>query len=144
MRIGSFAAATGLSRDTIRFYEQQGLLRPQRVGDGGYRHYAAADVDRCAMIRLGQQLGFSLRQIRELADAWDSGRLTPARKRAELDARLLDLDARIAALKRMRAYVRAKLDWMERGSHGLPPTLADLADRPPRRPASPARARRAG
>ena len=125
MRIGQFSQVTGLSRDTVRFYEKQGLLKPARTGDGDYRAYTPADIDRCAMVRLGQQLGFSLQQIRELAEDWESNRLTPAKKRQELNARLADLDAQIAALQRMRGYIVTKLEWMASGEVGIPPSLLE-------------------
>jgi MerR family transcriptional regulator, copper efflux regulator len=123
MRIGQFSEHTGLTRDTIRFYEKQGLLKPIRSGDGGYREYATTDVDRCAMIRLGQQLGFSLAQIRELATDWESNRLTPAKKRRELMARLEDIDMQIAGLQHTRCYIVTKLEWMANGEQGAPPSL---------------------
>jgi MerR family transcriptional regulator, copper efflux regulator len=123
MRIGQFSELTGLTRDTIRFYEKQGLLKPIRSGDGDYREYATTDVDRCAMIRLGQQLGFSLAKIRELATEWESNRLTPAKKRRELMARLEDLDLQIAGLRRMRGYIVTKLKWIANGELGTPPSL---------------------
>ena len=130
MRIGQFSEVTGLTRDTIRFYEKQGLLKPIRSGDGDYRAYAATDVDRCAMIRLGQQLGFSLQQIRELAEDWEGNRLTPEKKRQQLEARLLDLDTQIATLQRMRGYIMTKLEWMASGELGIPPALLEQTHAP--------------
>ena len=47
MRIGDLARETGVSRRLLRYYEEQGLLRPARLGNG-YREYAEADV---AMVR---------------------------------------------------------------------------------------------
>lgn len=132
MRIGQFSEVTGLTRDTIRFYEKQGLLKPIRSGNGDYREYAATDADRCAMIRLGQQLGFSLQQIRELAEDWESNRLTPEKKRQQLDARLLDLDTQIATLQRMRGYIVTKLEWMASGELGIPPALLEQTLAPQR------------
>ena len=59
MRIGELATATGLSRDTLRFYEKRGLLRAQR-GSNGYRDYPAESVQWLGYLRLAQSLGFTL------------------------------------------------------------------------------------
>jgi MerR family copper efflux transcriptional regulator len=62
MRIGELAVAAGLSRDTLRFYEQRGLLSPAR-GSNGYRCYSAATLELLGYIRTAQRLGFSLAEI---------------------------------------------------------------------------------
>ena len=62
MRIGSLAAASGLSRDTLRFYEERGLIRSVR-GSNGYRIYQAETVQLLGYIRSAQKLGFSLNEI---------------------------------------------------------------------------------
>ena len=62
MQIGEVAAATGLSRDTLRFYEKRGLLRARRSANG-YRDYPAEALDWLRYIRIAQQLGFSLAEI---------------------------------------------------------------------------------
>ena len=59
MRIGAMAQATGLSRDTLRFYEKRGLLRAQR-GANGYRDYPPDAADWLRYLRTAQQLGFTL------------------------------------------------------------------------------------
>ena len=59
-KIGAFAAAAGVRRDTIRYYERTGLLRdPGRTG-AGYRVYEDADLLRLHFIRAAQELGFTL------------------------------------------------------------------------------------
>eukprot|EP01032_Pedospumella_encystans_P037187 gene37187-42118_t len=62
MQIGEIAAATGISRDTLRFYEKRGLLRARRSANG-YRDYPPEAVDWLRYIRTAQQLGFSLKEI---------------------------------------------------------------------------------
>jgi MerR family copper efflux transcriptional regulator len=56
MLIGELAAASGLSREALRFYEQQGLIRARRL-DNGYRDYPAEAVALVQYIRTAQQLG---------------------------------------------------------------------------------------
>src|SRR6266568_8786413 len=66
LQIGQVAEKTGLTVDAIRFYEKAGLLpRPVRT-EGGYRLYHQREVADLEFIQRAQQLGFSLREIREL------------------------------------------------------------------------------
>src|SRR6266705_3175361 len=66
LHIGHVAKRTGLSVDAIRFYEKAGLLpRPART-EGGFRLFHQREVADLEFIQRAQQLGFSLREIREL------------------------------------------------------------------------------
>jgi MerR family mercuric resistance operon transcriptional regulator len=65
-RIGEAAKATGLSIDTIRFYEKEGLLRRSTRTEGGFRLFGQSQIDTLKFIRNAQELGFSLSEIREL------------------------------------------------------------------------------
>ena len=66
MQIGTVAKETGVSIDTIRFYEKQGLLKRQLRTNGGFRLFENGDVERLKFIRSAQELGFSLAEIGEL------------------------------------------------------------------------------
>ena len=66
MQIGRVAQSTGLSVDTIRFYEKQSLIPLAQRTDAGYRVYDENTVDRLQLISRAQSLGFSLQEIREL------------------------------------------------------------------------------
>ena len=55
MLIGELATASGLSREALRFYEQQGLIRARRL-DNGYRDYPPEVVTLVQYIRTAQQL----------------------------------------------------------------------------------------
>jgi DNA-binding transcriptional MerR regulator len=66
MQIGQVAQSTGLSIDTIRFYEKQGLVHAPPRSSGGYRVYDERDVERFRFVGRAQSLGFSLQEIREL------------------------------------------------------------------------------
>jgi len=66
LTIGELAAAAGVGRETIRYYERTGLLKEPPRSGAGYRQYAADAVDRLRFIRRSQELGFTLREIAEL------------------------------------------------------------------------------
>ena len=62
MRIGELAQASAVSRDTLRFYEQRGLIAAQRSANG-YRDYPAQMVQLVLYIKTAQRLGFTLGEI---------------------------------------------------------------------------------
>lgn len=64
MRIGELERATGLSRDTIRYYERIGLITPPTRLANGYRDYAEHAVTELRFIRKAKELDFSLEDIR--------------------------------------------------------------------------------
>ncbi|HEV2673754.1 MAG TPA: MerR family DNA-binding transcriptional regulator [Aliidongia sp.] len=66
--IGDLATDLGVSPRAIRFYEDQGMLAPQRIG--GNRVYTQRDLARLKLILRGKRLGFSLSDIRELLDLY--------------------------------------------------------------------------
>lgn len=109
MQIGALAARTGLSRDSLRFYEQRGLLQARRLANG-YRDYPEEAVPWLGYVRTAQQLGFTLAEIAAdlplLAEGQDAG---PA-LRATLARKLADVDERIAALQGLRAALAARLE----------------------------------
>ncbi len=67
LTIGKAAHEAGVGVETIRFYERQGLVaKPRRPNGSGVRVYPTETVERIRFIRQAQQIGFSLREIREL------------------------------------------------------------------------------
>lgn len=65
-KIGAAAKETGLSIDTIRFYEKEGLLSHSARTEGGFRLFGPGQIGALKFIRNAQELGFSLNEIREL------------------------------------------------------------------------------
>ncbi|WP_448329534.1 MerR family transcriptional regulator [Sulfitobacter sp. M13] len=68
LTIGAVARSAGSKVQTIRYYEQVGLLKPTRRTRGGQRRYSVADIDRLEFILHSRQFGFSLEAIRELLE----------------------------------------------------------------------------
>ena len=69
MRIGEMARAYGVTLRTLRFYEDKGLITPQR--DGTTRLYSRRDRSRLQLIMLGRKVGFSLRDVKQMMDLYD-------------------------------------------------------------------------
>ncbi len=113
--IGELSAAFGLSPRAIRFYEDQGLIAPERVGV--QRVYSKRDRARLQLILRGKRLGFSLADIREFLNLYDAGRgkqmaMTLARTRSrirELEQQLEDITITLAELRDMESEIAALL-----------------------------------
>lgn len=71
LTIGGMAKRTGTKVQTIRYYEQIGLMPDPGRTEGGQRRYGEAELDRLSFIRHSRQLGFPLDAIRELLDLSD-------------------------------------------------------------------------
>lgn len=108
MRIGDIARATGISRDTLRFYEKRGLLTARRSGNG-YRDYPPEAVRWLTYIRTAQSLGFTLAEIEAdlplLADPDGSSETI----RSALRTKLAEIDRRIDGLAALRGELVARL-----------------------------------
>lgn len=108
LRVGPLAKATGLSVRTLHYYDEIGLLSPERHTSAGHRLYGPEDVRRLQHIISLRQLGFSLEEIRDSLDRPDfSLDLTLARHIDRLDEQIdlqRSLRRRLAAiLERLRA-----------------------------------------
>jgi len=108
MLIGQLATAAGISRDTLRFYEQQGLIRARRL-DNGYRDYPEEVLMLVNYIRTAQQLGFTLMEIgHKLPDIWDAADPGPAIAQV-LGEKLQEIDVRIEALRELREQLAVRI-----------------------------------
>ena len=129
MTIARLAEAGGVGVETVRYYQRRGLLaeppRPQGPGSGGgVRRYGAQDVRRLRFIRSAQAAGFTLEQIGELL-ALDAGE-DRGRALALAQERLVELDARIAELEAARASLKRLARECGAGSKGPCPILASF------------------
>ncbi len=109
MHIGALAAATGLSRDTLRFYEKRGLLTSARHPNG-YRDYPAQTVDWLRYLRGAQALGFTLAEIEADRAVLADPAASVERIREALTQKLDDIDQRIAGLTALRAELARRLE----------------------------------
>jgi MerR family Zn(II)-responsive transcriptional regulator of zntA len=112
MRIGELCRHAGVSRDTVRYYEKMGLLdkATQPHITNTYKHYSALSLQRIRLIVHAKALGFTLAEIREVIDVWDSPSFGVAQKAACLQAKLKALDEKSHALSTLRAGLLNALD----------------------------------
>jgi MerR family Zn(II)-responsive transcriptional regulator of zntA len=99
--IGKLAALADVRTDTLRYYEQEGLIAPTGKSDGGYRLYDQDSLRRMRFIKQAQQCGFTLTEIRELLllRSCEAACCGDVRKRA-IEKRL-QLENKVRALKAM-------------------------------------------
>lgn len=102
LAIGKLADSTGTKVQTIRYYEEIGLIRPFMRSDGGHRLYAPEDVDRLKFIRHARELGFPIDAIRELLKLSDNPETSCAAADAIARAQLEQVEIRLEKLKALR------------------------------------------
>ena len=118
--ISDLAKEFDLTTRAIRFYEDMGLLEPERAGPGGRnRIYSPRDRTRLRLTLRAKQLGLSLTEAKEIIDLYDSPRDTGAQlrkflevlasHRRQLEDRLADLQANLAEVRDQESEARALL-----------------------------------
>ena len=109
MKVGELAEATGVSVQTIRFYERRGLLPEPRRLQSGYRDYPAETVRAVLRIKQMQEVGFTLRELGRFLQLLDAEPHNHAERRACAEAKLRDIDARIERMRAMREELSRRL-----------------------------------
>jgi len=113
--IEQVAARTGLTKRTLRYYEEVGLLAPTDRTEGNYRRYSEMDIQRLERIKkLRDLLGFSLAEIRELLNADDERGQIKVAYLQETEA-----SAKISQLDRADELIRSQLHMIEQKIEGL-------------------------
>jgi len=120
--IEQVAAHTGLTKRTLRYYEELGLLPPTDRTEGNYRRYSEADIQRLEHIKkLRDLLGFSLADIREILDAEDErGQIKVAyQHETETATKIAQLDRADELIRNQLHLIQLKLDGLEQMRAGL-------------------------
>lgn len=113
LRTGELAAAAGVSRETLRYYERIGLLPEPRRSASGYRQYPSESVDRLRFVGRAQELGFTLAEVDELlALRVDDPEACDA-VRGRATAKLSSVESKIAALRRIASTLGRLIEQCE-------------------------------
>ncbi|UWQ91682.1 helix-turn-helix domain-containing protein [Aliisedimentitalea scapharcae] len=108
--IGTLSRKTGTKVQTIRYYEQIGLMHEPGRTAGGQRRYDSADLDRLAFIRHGRQLGFGLVAIRELLDLADNPDQPCSNADSIAQRQLVQVQQRLLRLKALEKELKRMID----------------------------------
>ncbi|MBG6215387.1 MerR family mercuric resistance operon transcriptional regulator [Cryobacterium sp. CAN_C3] len=124
MLIGEVAAALGVHRQTIRFYEKQGLVPSPPRQPNGYRDYDPAVISRLSFIQSGQAAGLTLAEITSVLALRDAGQAPCSHTSFLLDRKLKDVQARQLELAVLATELKRLID----ASHGRDPVECEEAD----------------
>ena len=130
LSIGVVARLAGVPLTTVRFYERANVVRPVARTAANYRLYPPDAVARIRFTRRAQELGFTLREVKELLALRPGGGRSCRKVRATATAKIADIEARIQSLKRMGRALTMLADECKShsGSRGCP-LLDYLEDR---------------
>jgi len=124
LTIGRLARTAGVNIETIRYYQRRGLLALPRKPLQGYRRYGADELARLRFIKRAQQLGFTLREIKELLTI-DQGSCAATRRRAE--QKRADINARLHDLQNLRTTLDRLIRACRRGGQPTCPIVETLS-----------------
>ena len=115
MLINEVASLLGVSTDTVRYYEREGLLDDRHVKrqPNGYRHYDDAALERLRLLLQARRSGMSIAEVKALANAFDHGTLTVDRQLEFLRSKLSGLDRQARELEATRTMIASKIADLE-------------------------------
>ena len=129
MNIGDVASEVDLPVKTVRYYEDIGLVMPDRRANG-YRDYNERDLHVLRFLRRARGLGFSIKDCRALLSLYgDEGRASADVKRLA-EARITEIDRKMEELRSLRATLSRLVEACHGDNHPDCPILDDLASGP--------------
>jgi len=102
MRIGKVAKQVGITVEAIRFYEKQGLIKAPGRNQSGYRDYPEDVVLHVSFIKRAKELGFSLKEIKELMVLQSTPGTSCGAVKEQAEAKIADIDEKMEDLQRIR------------------------------------------
>lgn len=126
MNISETATATGLPAKTIRYYEDIGLVRPDRLPNG-YRDFSAQDVHKLAFLGRSRSLGFTIEDCRTLLSLYEDRARASADVRTLAEDHLAQIAAKIAELTAMQETLETLISRCQGDNRPDCPILNDLA-----------------
>lgn len=126
MNIGDVAARSGLPPKTIRYYEDIGLITPQR-GLNGYRQFRDSDAHKLAFLGRARSLGFTIEDCRDLLALWEDHDRASADVRAIARDHLARIEDKITELSAMRDTLSDLVKACAGDARPHCPILRDLA-----------------
>lgn len=126
MNIKSVSEATGLPAKTIRYYEEVGLVRPSRQGNG-YRVFSNSDVHKLAFLARSRSLGFPVESCRSLLALYEDQERASADVKAIAEQHLAEIDQKLAELTAMRQTLSTMVRSCAGDNRPDCPILSDLA-----------------
>ena len=105
MLINELSKKTGVSAHTIRFYEKSGLIegkQDESVKSNNYLHYDDVTIEKLEFISEAKSVGFTIKEIGQIIDAWYNRKYTKTQKLEILDDKLISLEQKMKEIKAMK------------------------------------------
>ena len=101
MNIGDASSKSNLPAKTIRYYEDIGLLKPERA-DNGYRDYSMSDVHKLRFLQRSRGLGFSVEECRQLLALYEDKDRASSDVKSMAQSKLQEIDRKITELRELQ------------------------------------------
>jgi MerR family copper efflux transcriptional regulator len=108
MLINELSKKTGISTHTIRFYEKSGLIegkQDESVKSNNYFHYDEATIEKLEFISDAKSVGFTIKEIAQIIDAWYNRKYTKKQKLEILEDKLNSLEQKLKEIKEMKKQI---------------------------------------
>ena len=102
MKIGAVARQAGITVETVRFYEKKGLLQPPARNESGYRIYSPESLQHLLFITRSKELGFSLKEIKELLQLREAPDTTCTEIKAQAEKKIIEVERKIQDLEQIK------------------------------------------
>ena len=113
MLIGQLARKSGFSRDTIRYYEKFGLIRPDSRRESNYREYGPEALAVLGFIEKTKKSGFTLAEIKEMVNGFQNRSYSCDKALTLVNAKLKKMDEEIARLKRHKSCLTEVIEFCQ-------------------------------
>lgn len=113
--IGQLAKTASTKVQTIRYYEEIGLIQPFMRTEGGHRVYGPDDAKRLKFIRHARELGFGIEEIRELLKLSDNPQMSCSSADHIASSHLQQVELRITKLKALRKELKRMVNECDHG-----------------------------
>ena len=107
---GEFAAICGVSKQTLFYYDQQGIFCPDHVGENGYRYYSYTQIETFTVISMLRDLGVHIKEIRRHMD-----NRSPQSLISLMESRKAEIDKKIKALQWSAKYIDKRIQTTREG-----------------------------
>jgi MerR family Zn(II)-responsive transcriptional regulator of zntA len=108
MLISELSKKTGISVHAIRFYEKSGLIagrRDESIKSNNYFHYDEVTVEKLEFISDAKSVGFTIKEIGQIIDAWYNRKYSKKEKLQILDEKLLSLERKMKEIREMKKQI---------------------------------------
>jgi len=127
MNIGKAAKLSGISAKTIRYYESVGLMPEPTRAANGYRHYNDKDLQTLRFIHRSRNLGFTIKDIRDLLGLWQDKERASADVREVAKRHVEEIENRLEEMESVRQTLMQLIHKCHGDNRPDCPILEDLA-----------------